>query len=267
MKKKTGVELGAPSIGKIKLDSETEVSIEELEFLRVKEEENQQWLFNVGDFITGGTLSVRRDNIKFRIWENQTKLVSKAKELISNSDLSPISKPPLKLIKPIIEYGSLEEDESLRNAWSSMLANALTGQKDISVENINHFQALTALDVLVLDRMYNRVKGFKDPNGTVQVGFIENNWFNIEIYEPFSNIEGLSFNDKVLVIRKLFTLGLAKQGYVSSDDIPSNGIALDNAEPKKKPIYLVSNKITDNFAMTLYGFFFVEKYKFEDVTK
>src|SRR5690606_19637241 len=61
----------------------------------------------------GGILS---DNIKLRRLKNQVKIFKKAEEYLRKNNIDPKS-VNLKVLAPLIEYSSLEENEILQNKW------------------------------------------------------------------------------------------------------------------------------------------------------
>src|SRR5258708_32950982 len=102
---------------------------QEAEFEASKEEVESFFHGIIPEFIRdfGGILS---DKVKFWRFKNQVKIVKGAKKIVEENNL-PKRQIPLKILIPLIENSSLEEDESMQNKWSNLLANAVSGTVDV----------------------------------------------------------------------------------------------------------------------------------------
>lgn len=69
------------------------------------------------------------DQVRLRRYTNQIKIFTKAKEKLAQNNINP-KKISLKVLAPLIEYSSLEEDENLQTKWSNLVAHILGGNKD-----------------------------------------------------------------------------------------------------------------------------------------
>src|SRR5690606_25149197 len=65
------------------------------------------------------------DKIRQFRFTNQVKILSKAKILVERNNL-PMSVIPIKILVPLLESCSLEEDEDLQDLWANLLANMLS---------------------------------------------------------------------------------------------------------------------------------------------
>jgi hypothetical protein len=63
------------------------------------------------------------DKIRFRRFRNQIIILQRAEELLKNSNLT-AKEVSLKILVPLIEKGSLEENPSIQEMWANLLANA-----------------------------------------------------------------------------------------------------------------------------------------------
>src|SRR3990167_4884089 len=99
---------------------------QELEIEASKEEVESFFQTVIPDFVrnAGGILS---DNVRYWRWQNQISILQKVKEKIEASGLTK-HQIPLKVLVPIIEHSSLEEDGQLQEKWANMLANAITNK-------------------------------------------------------------------------------------------------------------------------------------------
>jgi len=75
----------------------------------------------------GGLL---KDQIAARRFRNLTKIVPKAMEQLAACGLTP-KEISLKVIHPLLEAASLEDDEKLQAKWSSLLANAANPESGV----------------------------------------------------------------------------------------------------------------------------------------
>lgn len=70
------------------------------------------------------------DQVKLKRFNNQVKILTKAQERLRKNNINP-QKVSLKVLAPLIEYSSLEEEENLQVKWSNLISNILGGDKDI----------------------------------------------------------------------------------------------------------------------------------------
>jgi len=66
---------------------------------------------------------IPKDFIKYLRFSSQVRLLMKAKEKLESAGINP-NRVPLKTIIPLLEYASLEEEETLHDKWANLLANA-----------------------------------------------------------------------------------------------------------------------------------------------
>jgi hypothetical protein len=66
------------------------------------------------------------DRLRFMRWERQLRLRDRMLEVVRERRIEgQFNIVPPKLALPIIEYGSLEEDDELQGLWAHLLASAL----------------------------------------------------------------------------------------------------------------------------------------------
>ncbi len=109
----------------------------------------------VPDFIKDG-IGILSDQVKLWRWSNQIEIIKKAQAKIEASGLSK-RQIPLKVLVPIIQNSSLEEDSNMQDKWSSMLANAVTGNVEVSPNYAAILNELSPLEVSILDKIYTEV--------------------------------------------------------------------------------------------------------------
>jgi len=85
--------------------------------------------------------------------KRQVRLWQRAKEFLLEVGIEP-KRVPFKLLGPIIESGSLEEDDSLQDKWAALLANAATKTDAVHPSSPEVLKQLSEWDVLYLDVTY-----------------------------------------------------------------------------------------------------------------
>ena len=98
------------------------------------------------------------DNIKLWRLKNQIKILNKAKKIVENNNLS-IKNISLKVLVPLLEYSSLENDESLQDKWSNLLVNIADESSKITT-NIYPFilSQLSSIEAKALLDFYKEKK-------------------------------------------------------------------------------------------------------------
>ncbi|RXM44242.1 Abi-alpha family protein [Flavobacterium sp. YO64] len=62
------------------------------------------------------------DKVRIRRLKNQIEIFSKAKQIAEENDIS-IKQINLKILVPLLEFSSLEEDETLQQKWANLIVN------------------------------------------------------------------------------------------------------------------------------------------------
>lgn len=145
----------------------------------------------------GGILS---DNVRLWRFRNQVKIIREAQKIVEESGLQK-QQVPIKVLAPLIENSSLEEDQSMQQKWANLLANATTGFLGIKANYVEILKELSSTEVSILDAMYRDANTEPDTEKrkTMQFG-------KMEICKSFS----LSSDDCDLIIQNLYRLGLCR---------------------------------------------------------
>jgi Abortive infection alpha len=101
------------------------------------------------------------DKIKMVRFKNQLKMLQKAQEIVKENGFN-IKQISLKTLVPLLEYSSLEDDETLQEKWANLLANfANANEKYESTIYPFILSQLSKEDVHTIDLMY---KGRYEPS-------------------------------------------------------------------------------------------------------
>jgi hypothetical protein len=74
-----------------------------------------------------------RDQVRMYRYERQLKCVEKAERMAQEAGFTPQAVPP-KILFPLLEGASFEENESLHDMWAALLANAASPEKGENVK-------------------------------------------------------------------------------------------------------------------------------------
>lgn len=104
----------------------------------------------------GGILG---DQVNYWRLKHTVNLVEKTKSFLEKKKIKP-TRVPLKTLFPIVENGSLEEEEDMRSKWSAMLANAADPSSEVEVRPSypQILKELSPLEVKILDDIYEFTK-------------------------------------------------------------------------------------------------------------
>ena len=95
------------------------------------------------------------DKFRFWRWKNWARMVEEAQHIIAERGIEPGAVPP-KILFPIFDTGSLEDDEHLVMRWAGLLATAAAGDlRQASYPRI--LAELTSLDAQILDYLYEQL--------------------------------------------------------------------------------------------------------------
>ncbi|MCL4852992.1 MAG: DUF2806 domain-containing protein [Bryobacteraceae bacterium] len=102
----------------------------------------------------GGLL---KDKVSARRHRNLVKIVLAAKECLSRAGVSP-KEVPLKIIHPLLDAASLEEEPALQDLWAKLLANCADPERKqpISTIFLNVLRELTVVEAQFLDHIVSK---------------------------------------------------------------------------------------------------------------
>ena len=105
------------------------------------------------------------DKIKYRRQKNFVVFLQEYLDLVRQLGL-PQEEPPVKLLHPILENASLEEDDLLRSKWVALLANAADPGSDASLLSgfVEVLKQISPQEAQLLDWLY---RGDELPEGQI----------------------------------------------------------------------------------------------------
>lgn len=159
------------------------------------------------------------DQVKLRRFKNQIKILEKASEYLKGKGIEP-KKLNLKVLAPMVELSSLEEDETLQNKWSKLISNVLTDDSSIRLEQsaISILNKISSKEALLHDLIYKtfttkRTEKFQKLNGrskfVKQFTDVKINWISISLKE-LKDKSKYTEEDIDSYISNLVSLGIIK---------------------------------------------------------
>jgi len=101
-----------------------------------------------------------QDQVRYWRYKNQIRILNRAKEISYKNKIS-IRKVPVKTLAPLLDHGSLEEDENIQEKWAALLAKAVDPSYSIDFVTIfiEILRQLSPIEVKILDLMYDAYLG------------------------------------------------------------------------------------------------------------
>ena len=98
------------------------------------------------------------DNVKLWRFENQVKIILKAREILKQNNISIPKEIPLKDLSTLLEYASFEEEEIMQDSWANLLANTLDPENEFNACHIfsQVLNQLSINEVKILNYMYSK---------------------------------------------------------------------------------------------------------------
>lgn len=99
-----------------------------------------------------------QDTVKFWRFKNQINILLKAEKFLKEKGITPKTINPKTLV-PLLENGSLEEEESMQNKWAALIANASASHNSESVKPSfpEILKELSPVEASLLDKLFDEV--------------------------------------------------------------------------------------------------------------
>ena len=100
--------------------------------------------------------NIIHDKLRFVRWKRLVEMSDEVNVILHNRGVTETRALPPKLAIPLLEDGSLEDDDELKSLWSKLLANALDPNftDDIRYGFIEMLKNVTGKEVLLLKKLY-----------------------------------------------------------------------------------------------------------------
>lgn len=97
-----------------------------------------------------------RDQIRFWRFKRQVRISILDEDYLKKKNVSP-RKVPLKTLVPLLEYGSMEEEEKMQEKWAALLAKAADPEYSINLCTTysEKLRQLSPAEVKILDLMFD----------------------------------------------------------------------------------------------------------------
>lgn len=116
------------------------------------------------------------DQVKLRRFNNQVKIFTKAQEKLKQNNINP-QKVSLKVLAPLIEYSSLEEEENLQDKWSNLISHILGGDKEVVFHQncITILNRISSEEAKLLDKLHDLLQKKKTERYQKQLEYYNRN--------------------------------------------------------------------------------------------
>jgi len=97
-----------------------------------------------------------QDQVRYWRYKNQIRILNRASDILQANEINP-RKVPVRTLAPLLNNGSMEEDENMQNRWAALLAKA--ADPNYSLDFVTIFsevlRQLSPVEVQILDLMYD----------------------------------------------------------------------------------------------------------------
>lgn len=103
-------------------------------------------------------VGIVEDRLKYYRWERKIRLFDRANEFLKNRGItSPTAPVPLKIALPILEAGSMEDDDDIQDIYAQILANAADIKFELKIKRtyIDVLQNLSGIEINILKGIYS----------------------------------------------------------------------------------------------------------------
>ena len=214
------------------------------------------------------------DQIRYRRFRNQVIIFSKANDLLKKNGIEP-KHINLKMLHPLMEYSSLEEDESLQDIWANFIANISTyeSESSLNLKCINVLKEITPDEVLFLDYFFSRFKVKEKETldkwanspilKTIKAVSADNS-----VFAPWEHLNALNIDQKKvdLFIDRLASAGLMKFEQPALRASSEDRIIHDYFSEEGQAVKINSYELetSDRIHFTAFGLYFVKLCKYGD---
>lgn len=209
------------------------------------------------------------DQVRLRRFKNQIKIFEKANGYLKERNIES-EKINLKVLAPLIEFASYEEDENLQELWANLIKNILTKPSSVVLQQ-NAIEVLNKIsndEVRILNYVFEKLKKdrkerairFKGQSPNIGGKIINEpedfriDWFNFKI-KKISEALGIDEDNLETLLSNLVALGTLK--YETELDI--NSARKSSRDPDDQHIDIDIDVFDyDSIRITKFGYVFIE---------
>ncbi len=95
------------------------------------------------------------DQVRIRRFKNQLKIFTQAQKILQEQNISP-KKVSLKVLAPLLDLSSYEEDVNIQEKWANLTAHILTDNSDLIFQQncMSILNKMSSADATLLDSIY-----------------------------------------------------------------------------------------------------------------
>lgn len=215
------------------------------------------------------------DEIKYRRFKNQVKIFTRAEALLKSKSINP-KQINLKTIVPLIEYSSLEEEETSQIIWANVIANISSYETEgsLNLKCIEVLKQITSNEIILLDKLYNIFE--KEKQETIDK-YKTFKWFkNLDnitpensVFSPWEFLNQLNFtsNQMDLYIDRLISFGILKyeKPFLQEDGYDENIRDIFSGTTQRIGIKTYELEASERVHFTNFGLYFVKICKYESL--
>jgi len=145
------------------------------------------------------------DNMRFKRYKNSLKILNDVNKLIKEKNIEPKS-VPLKVLSPLLEFSSLEEEPTIQKMWSNLTVDILERDED-SMFQQNAISALNKISIKeaeIIKHLYqdfkiniNQVRKSKDVSLDEMEAYINAILFSLSQLEKELNVSRQKLNYRI----------------------------------------------------------------------
>lgn len=212
------------------------------------------------------------DQIRYRRLKNQVTVFAKANQLLEEKGIEP-KKVNLKVLYPLIEYSSLEEEDKMQTTWANVIANISTYDTEqvFNLKCIEILKEITPNEVMLLDFLFE--KFVKDEKTTLE-RWKDKSWFKNRtsvspdnlVFAPWTFKDDLKMTqDQIdLYVDRLVSFGVVRFEQPELSESTSEAIITDTFAGLNQSIEVKNYELStsDRIHFTSFGLYFVRLCKF-----
>ncbi|MDQ6530297.1 Abi-alpha family protein [Flavobacterium sp. LHD-85] len=210
------------------------------------------------------------DQVKLRRFKNQVSIFEKAEKYLKDKNID-VLKVNLKVLAPMLEFSSYEEDKNLQELWAKLITNILSKPTSILLQqnSIEILNKISNVEAKILNHVHQKLRLerqkrcnrendterlFYDNNKNVKPEDLRLDWFTFDISEIGKELN-ISLDNLETDISNLVALGTLK--YDTEVEVTCAEKSSDDPSDTSLDIDLDVSDYT-SIRMTKLGYVFVE---------